>query len=305
MNSSNKVLIVGSMAFDDLELPSGTFKDVVGGSATYGAAASSLFAPTQIVGVVGDDFPDETLDRLSSRGVDVAGVERSEGKTFRWSGRYADDLSSRETLDTQLNVFADFRPKIPDSYREAEYLLLGNIHPELQLEVLAQVRRPRFVAADTMNFWIEGERKALLEVLGRIDMLIINDEEVRLLSGDHNIKRGAQNILKMGPKRLIVKRGDAGALLFDGEDVFFSPAIPLDPEIDPTGAGDTFAGALVGHLAKTDAVDGSGARRAVLTGSAVASFCVQGVGTENVLEQDEQGVMARIDALLQMLSVER
>lgn len=305
MNASkNEVLIVGSMAFDDLELPSGSHTDVVGGSATYASIACSLLAPTRIVGVVGEDFPADTLHGLKQRGIDIEGVEQVKGKTFRWKGRYAKDLASRETLDTQLNVFADFRPKIPAAYRSSPYLFLGNIHPALQLEVLSQVERPRFVAADTMNFWIQGERELLLQVLQKIDMLVINDEELRLLAQDHNLKRGAKAVRQMGPKRLIVKRGDAGALLFDQEETFFSPAIPLEHEVDPTGAGDTFAGALMGHFARASATAPTVARQAVVTGSAVASFCVQGVGATEVLKKSAADVDARIDVLKGMLRAE-
>jgi sugar/nucleoside kinase (ribokinase family) len=194
------LLIVGSMAFDDLDLPSTQARDVVGGSATYAALASNLFAPARIVAVVGEDFPEEVLSKLSERGIDVSGIERASGKTFRWWGRYADNLASRTTLDTQLNVFADFRPALPPAFCDSPFVMLGNIHPALQLEVLAQVRSPRFVVADTMNFWIEGERKLLGEVLAKLDLLVINDEELRQLSGIHNIRRAARAVLALGPK---------------------------------------------------------------------------------------------------------
>jgi sugar/nucleoside kinase (ribokinase family) len=235
--TADHVLIVGSMAFDDLELPSVNAKDVVGGAATYAAYAASLFSPVRIVAVVGEDFPGAVLEELTGRDVDVSGVERAKGKTFRWAGRYASNLASRETLDTQLNVFADFRPKLPASFVDSPFVLLGNIQPQLQLDVLAQVKAPRFVAADTMNFWISGERKKLGEVLSKIDTLMINDEELRELAEIHNIRRAAAAVLKLGPKRLIVKRGEYGAMLFDNEGVFFTPAYPLEDELDPTGAG--------------------------------------------------------------------
>jgi sugar/nucleoside kinase (ribokinase family) len=273
------LLIVGSMAFDDLDLPTEKARDVVGGSATYAALAASHFVPVRIVAIVGDDFPKTALDDLARRNVDVSGVERAPGRTFRWWGRYADDLSSRTTLDTQLNVFADFKPKLPHNYTDSPYLFLGNIHPALQLDVLAQVRTPRLVAADTMNFWIEGERRLLGEVLKKLDLLIVNDEEVRELAGVRNVSRAARAVLAMGPKKVVVKRGEYGALLFDSEGAFFVPAYPLEEEVDPTGAGDSFAGALLGVLAESGSFDHRTLRRALHTASTVASFCVEGVGT--------------------------
>jgi sugar/nucleoside kinase (ribokinase family) len=294
---ADNVLIVGSMAFDDLELPSGNAKDVIGGAATYAAYAASLFAPVRIVAVVGEDFPRSVLEELAERDVDCAGVEQAKGKTFRWSGRYAANLASRETLDTQLNVFADFRPKLPPSFADSAYVLLGNIQPQLQLDVLAQIKAPRFVAADTMNFWISGERKKLGEVLSKIDTLMINDEELRELAEIHNIRRAAAAVRKLGPKRLIVKRGEHGAMLFDDEGVFFTPAYPLEDEIDPTGAGDSFAGALLGYLAAAGSLDGASLRRGLTLASAVASFCVEGVGPSKLKAVQRADVMIRLEAL--------
>jgi sugar/nucleoside kinase (ribokinase family) len=291
------LLIVGSMAFDDLDLPSGQARDVVGGSATYAALAASHFAPVRIVAVVGEDFPAATLDDLGKRGVDVAGVERAQGKTFRWWGRYAADLQSRTTLDTQLNVFADFKPKLPSGFSDSPYLFLGNIHPALQLDVLAQVRSPRLVAADTMNFWIEGERKLLGEVLKKLDLLVVNDEELRQLAGIHNVSRAARAVLQMGPKKLVVKRGEYGALLFDAEGCFFVPAYPLEEEVDPTGAGDSFAGALLGVLAEAGSVERPVLRRALHTASTVASFCVEGIGTKSLAALTRDTIRARQAAL--------
>ncbi|MBN1607991.1 MAG: sugar kinase [Polyangiaceae bacterium] len=297
------VLIVGSMAFDDLELPSTSATDVVGGSATYAALAASLFAPARVVAIVGRDFPESTFAELRGRGVDMQGVIRADGRTFRWSGRYASDLSSRTTLDTQLNVFAHFRPKLPAAYQDSQIVLLGNIHPELQLEVLDQVRAPRIVAADTMNYWIDGERPALLRVLARIDTLIINDEELRQLAGQHNIRLAARAVQELGPQRLIVKRGEHGALLFDETGVFVVPAFPLDTEIDPTGAGDTFAGALLGHLATRLTNDAPDLRLSLLTAAAVASFCVQGVGTTRLTALDRSQLAERISELRSLIDV--
>lgn len=302
--SDNPVLIVGSMAFDDLELPSGSEKDVVGGSATYASVAATLYTAARVVAVVGDDFPAETVARLKSRGVDVDGIERAKGKTFRWVGRYAQNLASRETLDTQLNVFADFRPKLPAAYQGSRIVLLGNIHPALQLEVLAQTTSPELVVADTMNFWISGERKLLLDVLAKVDALVINDEELRQLSGEHNLKRGAQAVLRMGPKRLVVKRGDAGAMLFDADGIFFAPAYPLETEIDPTGAGDTFAGAVLGFLAREHKLDAATWRKALLAGATVASFCVEGVGTKRIFDVTHQTLAERLRDLMKILHAE-
>jgi len=294
---ASPVLIVGSMAFDDLDLPSGNEKDVVGGSATYAAYSAALFAPVQIVAVVGSDFPQATLTDLARAGVDCAGVEKAEGKTFRWAGRYAANLASRTTLDTQLNVFADFQPKLPTNFSTTPFVLLGNIHPALQLDVLAQAQKPRLVAADTMNFWIEGERKVLGEVLSKIDLLIINDEELRQLAEDHNVKRAAKKVLAMGPKRLVVKRGECGAMLFDDHGVFFAPAYPLENEVDPTGAGDTFAGALLGYLANVGELDAGAFRRALMMAGCVASFCVEDVGTRRTSKLNQAQVAARLEEL--------
>ncbi|HEY6557115.1 MAG TPA: PfkB family carbohydrate kinase [Polyangiaceae bacterium] len=302
--NSSPVLIVGSMAFDDLELPSGNAKDVVGGSATYAAIAASLFAPVRAVAVVGDDFPDAVLKDLSGRGVDVSGVERAAGKTFRWAGRYSENLASRVTLDTQLNVFADFSPKLPARFKDSPFVLLGNIHPALQLDVLSQIQNPRFVAADTMNFWISGERKALGDVLKRIDTLVINDEELRELAEIHNIKRAAAAVRALGPKRLVVKRGEYGSMLFDEHGVFFVPAFPLEDEVDPTGAGDSFAGGLLGCLASSASLDGQALRRALMMASAVASFCVEGVGTKQLTSISRELVLSRLESLRSLVHLE-
>jgi sugar/nucleoside kinase (ribokinase family) len=296
-NRAQPLLIVGSVAFDDLELPSGSFPNTLGGAATYAAYAASLFAPVQVVGVVGQDFPESVLDQLRGRGVDTAGIERRAGKTFRWAGRYADNLGSRTTLDTQLNVFADFRPRLPESYCDTPFVMLGNIQPALQLEVLAQAKSPRLVAADTMNFWISGERPALCEVLSKVDLLMINDEELRQLAEDHNIKRAARSVMKLGPKRLIVKRGEYGALLFDNHSTFFAPAYPLETEVDPTGAGDTFAGALLGYLAQSDGLDEGTIRRAVMIAATVASFCIEDVGPKRLATLTQAEIAQRLEEL--------
>ena len=297
------LLIVGSMAFDDLELPTVNAKNVVGGSATYSAYAASLFAPVRIVAVVGEDFPARDIEALAKRGVDLEGVERARGKTFRWAGRYDSILASRVTLDTQLNVFADFRPKLPKAYQDSPFVLLGNIHPALQGEVLDQVANARLVVADTMNFWIEGEPDALAAVLRRIHVLVINEEEARQLSGQHNICKAARDILRRGPKRLIIKRGEYGALLFDGESTFFAPAFPLEEVVDPTGAGDTFAGAFAGYLARTGDVSGASLRRAIMVGSSAASFCVEAVGTARLGRLTLSEMQTRLNAFKNLMAV--
>jgi sugar/nucleoside kinase (ribokinase family) len=296
-SSAEAVLIVGSMAFDDLELPTENAKDVIGGSATYAGLAVSLFAPARVVAVVGDDFPETAVQHLRDKGVDCEGIERASGKTFRWAGRYSKNLTSRETLDTQLNVFADFRPKLPPSYRKSPFLLLGNIHPSLQLDVLGQVDNPRLVAADTMNFWISGERPTLTKLLAKIDTLVINDEELRQLAEDHNVRRAAAKVRAMGPSRLVVKRGEYGAMLFDEHGMFFTPSFPLEDEIDPTGAGDTFAGALLGYLAREGTIDKSSLRLAMMVAATVASFSVEGVGTNRLSLLDRDQVAKRLAEL--------
>lgn len=293
----DSVVIVGSMALDDLELPTTSAKNVLGGAATYASLAASLFAPARVVAIVGEDFADRDLDILQKRKVDTDGIERGKGKTFRWAGRYDANLCSRTTLDTQLNVFAEFRPKLPKHYRNSEFLLLANIHPDLQLEVLDQVERPKLTFADTMNFWIEGQPEALAKVLERVDVLVINDEEARQLSGTYALPKAARAILQHGPKQLIIKRGEHGALLVDQTGMFWVPAVPLDEVVDPTGAGDTFAGAMVGYLAMTGDLSPMGLRRAVFVGTAVASFCVQAVGTAKLLGLKREDVVARLEQL--------
>jgi sugar/nucleoside kinase (ribokinase family) len=298
VNPSAPILIVGSMAFDDLELPSINARDVIGGSATYSAFAASTFAPVRVVAVVGDDFPAAPLSAMRLRGIDTAGIERAQGKTFRWAGRYDRDLVHRTTLATELNVFASFSPKIPPSYRDTPIVLLGNIHPQLQLEVLDQIDKPRLVIADTMNFWIEREPSAVEAMLKRIDTLVVNDEEARQLSGKHNLRRAAREILDRGPKRLIIKRGEHGALLFDEHGVFAAPGFPLEDEIDPTGAGDSFAGGFVGYLATEPSLRSITLRRAMIYATATASFCVEAVGTTKVASLSQSDVAARVRAIV-------
>lgn len=296
MNQRAPVLIVGSMAFDDLELPSGSFKNTVGGSATYATFAATAYARARVVAVVGDDFPEEVLRTLAARGAEVEGIERASGKTFRWAGRYDADLVGRETLDTQLNVFADFQPKIPEGFRSSPIVLLGNIHPQLQSDVLDAMTAPELVVADTMNFWITGEPEKLAALLPRVGVLIINDEEARQLSGVHNIRRAATEIRKRGPHTLIIKRGEHGALLFDETGIFAVPGYPLEDVVDPTGAGDSFAGGFVGYLAShvEQGLSPRVMRDAMIHGTATASYCVEAVGTRKVSELIAGDVEARV-----------
>lgn len=296
MTARAPALIVGSMAFDDLELPTGTFKDTVGGSATFAAFAASIFTETRVVAVVGDDFPKDMVTLLEQKGVKTEGIEHAEGKTFRWAGRYDADLCGRTTLDTQLNVFAGFQPKIPDAFKASPFVLLGNIHPALQSDVLDRIDQPKLVIADTMNFWIQGEPKALAALLPRVDILIINDEEARELSGIHNIKKAAQDVKKRGPKHVIIKRGEHGALLFDDHGIFAAPGFPLEDVVDPTGAGDSFAGGFLGSIAKegVGAIGHAAFRRAMIAGTATASHCVEAVGTVGVSRLTTSDVERRV-----------
>jgi sugar/nucleoside kinase (ribokinase family) len=266
--------VVGSVALDSISTPFGETEDALGGSAVYFSVAASLLTGVRVVGVVGDDYPMSRLNAIGARGIDLTGVERASGESFRWKGKYAFDLSSRETLETRLGVFADFRPKIPASFTETPFVFLGNIHPDLQLAVLAQMSSPRLVACDTMNFWIDNARDRLMEVLKRVDLLVVNDEEIRQLSGDWNVHRAARWVLERGPKRVVVKRGEHGALLVEAGRSFFCPAYPLEEVFDPTGAGDSFAGGFLGYLARTGDLSSDGLRRAMVYGSAMGSFAV-------------------------------
>jgi sugar/nucleoside kinase (ribokinase family) len=301
---SEHLLIVGSIAFDDLDMPSGQHRDVVGGAATYAALAASLLCPSRVrvVGVIGEDFPEPTLADMRRRGIDTSGVERAAGRTFRWHGRYSADLASRTTLDTQLNVFADFSPTVREEHQATPYVLLGNIHPELQCRVLGQMRRPRLVAADTMNFWIEREPAGLAKMLSQIDLLIINDEEARQLSGVHNLVRAAADIRKRGPKALVIKRGEFGALLFDEDGAFFVPAYPLEDVADPTGAGDSFAGGLMGFLASHGDASPVALRQAMFFASALGSFCVEGIGPSRLLAANRSDLAGRIAAFARLVN---
>ena len=295
-----KMLVVGSVAFDTLHHSFGSFPKVLGGSATYASLAASVFTDVQLVGVVGQDFPADAMAMLRSRGVDLEGLEIADGKTFHWEGRYSEDLTSRTSLATDLNVFADFHPKIPESFRDTPFVLLGNIDPDLQIEVLDQVRKPVLVVADTMNFWIDGKLDALKKMLARVDLLVINEEEARQLAGAHQIKTVARRLMDMGPARLVIKQGEYGALLFDRDDVFSAPALPLDDVRDPTGAGDTFAGGMLGYIAKVESLSPDTLRRAVIYGSVLASACVESVAVDGLAATTADDVSARFYSFKQL-----
>lgn len=273
-----KLLVVGSVALDSIITPFGEVTDALGGSAVYFSTAASLLTPVQVVGVVGDDYPMAELKQLAGRGVDISGIETAKGESFRWKGKYSFDLASRETLETRLGVFADFNPKIPASFADAPFVLLGNIHPELQLSVLNQMKSPKLVACDTMNYWIDSARARLMDVLQRVNLLIINDEEIRQLSGDWNVHRAAKWVLGQGPQRVVVKRGEHGALLVEQDRSFYCPAYPLEEVFDPTGAGDSFAGGFLGYIARTGDTSNNGLRRAMVYGAAMGSFAVSKFG---------------------------
>jgi sugar/nucleoside kinase (ribokinase family) len=273
--SSPPVLIVGSVAFDSVKTPLGEVDNVLGGAAVYSATAAAFFSPVQLVGVVGQDFPSEHLDFLRSRGVDLTGLQVQPGETFRWKGFYDFDVNQAHSLETHLNVFENFRPALPDSYRDAQYVFLANIDPELQLEVLDQVRAPRLTLCDTMNFWIQGKRDALLEVLRRVDVAFMNDAEVRELCGTFSLVKAARQVMSYGPKTVIVKKGEHGAVMFTEGSHFSAPSYPLEEVKDPTGAGDTFEGGFIGYLAHADQMTEVNMRKAVIYGSVLASFNVE------------------------------
>ncbi|HEY0046615.1 MAG TPA: PfkB family carbohydrate kinase [Flavobacterium sp.] len=293
----NKLLIVGTVAFDAIETPFGKTDKILGGAATYiGLSASNFNIDSAIVSVVGDDFPQEYLDLLSQKRIDVSAIEVVEGgKTFFWSGRYHNDLNSRDTLDTQLNVLADFQPKVPIAYNCADIVMLGNLHPLVQSSVLDQMKeRPKLVILDTMNFWMDCALTELLEVIARVDVITINDEEARQLSGEYSLLRAAIKIQTMGPKFVVIKKGEHGALIFHEKDIFFAPALPLEEVFDPTGAGDTFAGGFAGYLAQSGDVSFESMKNAIVYGSNLASFCVEKFGTERMQDLKKEEVVTRL-----------
>jgi sugar/nucleoside kinase (ribokinase family) len=269
------LLVVGSVALDSVKTPFGEATDVLGGSATFFSVAASYFTSVNVVATIGEDFPPEHIDFLRGRGVDVAGIETGRGKTFRWRGEYSYQLNEAKTLETQLNVFERFAPRVPEAYRNPSLVFLANIDPTLQRDVLGQVRRPKIVACDTMNFWISGKKPDLERTLKEVDILIINDGEARQLAGEVNLVKASRAIMGLGPQTVIIKRGEYGALLFSGSQVFAAPAFPLEHVFDPTGAGDSFAGGFLGHLAKHPSLDRANLCKAVIFGSVLASFCVE------------------------------
>lgn len=288
-----KLLVVGSVALDTVRTPFGEASEVLGGSATYFATSASYFTSVDLIAVVGQDFPEQHLTFLKSRGIDLAGLERRSGETFRWKGEYTHQLNEAHTLDTRLNVFETFRPKIPEQYQSPDMLFLGNIDPELQWDVLQQVKRPKLVACDTMNFWIERKREALWKVLERIDILIINDGEARALGQHPNLTQVAKLVLSRGPKHLIIKRGEYGVLMFNQKQIFGAPAFPLEQVKDPTGAGDTFAGGFMGYLAATGNLSDASFRQATIFGSVMASFTVEAFSLERLRALDYKEIEAR------------
>ncbi len=301
------LIAVGTMAFDAIETPFGKTDKIIGGSATYVAyAASNFIKPVQQVSIVGFDFPAEEMDELKKRGVALEGVEIVSGKkSFFWSGRYHEDMNSRDTLVTDLNVLADFNPKIPDAYHGAEFLMLGNLVPAVQMSVINQLsKRPRLIAMDTMNFWMETAMSDLEAVLKKVDLLMVNDAEARQLTGQFSLVKAAKTILNMGPKFLVIKKGEHGALLFHGDMVFFAPALPLEDVFDPTGAGDTFAGGFMGHLAKTGDISFDNMKRAIIVGSAMASFCVEKFGPTRLKEITRDDIDRRVQQFKDLVNFE-
>lgn len=298
-----KLLIVGTLAFDAIETPFGKTDKILGGAATFiGLAASHFKTDAAIVSVVGDDFPNEYLDLLKDRGVDLSGVEIVPGgKTFFWSGRYHNDLNKRDTLVTELNVLADFDPKVPANYRDADILMLGNLHPQVQLQVIEQMEpSPKLVVLDTMNFWMEHTWDTLMEVIKRCDVITINDEEARQLSGEYSLVKAAAKISEMGPRFVVIKKGENGALLFEEDRIFFAPALPLEEVFDPTGAGDTFAGGFSGYLAQSGNLSFDQLKNAIIHGSNLASFCVERFGTERLQEVTSGELAERLEAFREL-----
>ncbi len=300
-SANRSILVVGSVALDDIDGPFGLHPDLLGGSASFIARAASYWTNNvSVVAVVGDDFPQRYLDEMDALGIDVTGVERREGETFHWKGKYSNDLASRETLDTRLGVFAQFTPRLANLHREAELVFLGNIDPILQRDVVEQTEAPLLVAADTMNFWIGGKRSELLRTLKKVTTLLVNDEEARELAEEHNLRKAAAGILKMGPTSVVIKRGDAGALLFHGGGVFGVPALPLEDVRDPTGAGDSFAGGFMGYLAYAGNLEPGTVRTAMIVGSVMASFAVEKFSVDGLRGLTKDGIQERIDAFTEL-----
>jgi len=297
------LLVVGSLGLDDIETPFGKVESVLGGSASYFSIAAGMFTDVNVVAVVGQDFPESHLDLLRSKGVNLNGVQKAEGNTFRWQGRYGYDLGDPKTLGTYLNVFETFDPKIPDEYKKSEYVFLANIDPELQLKVLKQVIDPKLVACDTMNFWIENKKDALLEVLKHVDILIINDSEARELGHDSFITKAARNIIDLGPRILIIKRGEYGALKFSNKGIFWAPSYPLEEVLDPTGAGDSFAGGFMGYISHENEITSTNLKKSVVYGCVVASFTVEDFSVNRLAKLRDEELKKRHSAFMGLTNV--
>jgi sugar/nucleoside kinase (ribokinase family) len=298
------LLVVGSVALDSVETPFGKAENVIGGSGTFFSASAMHLVPVQLVGVVGSDYPVEKLEPLRARGVDLAGLEHADGSSFRWRGRYRHDLNAAETLETHLGVFSRFSPKIPEQFRRAPFVFLANIDPRLQLDVLRQVERPQFVACDTMNFWIESRRPELLELLKHVDLVTVNEGEARQLTETYNLVKAARWIMQRGPTVVVIKKGENGAYLFKDREIFFAPAYPLEEVFDPTGAGDAFAGGLMGYLARARSFGPAELRRAVIYGSALGSFAVERFSVGRLLEIGPDDIASRVGAFRHLVAFE-
>jgi len=298
------LVVVGTMAFDAIETPFGKSDKIIGGAATYIAWCASNFTPVKQISVVGGDFPEEELQALADRQVDLEGVQiKKDEKSFFWSGKYHMDMNTRDTLDTQLNVLANFQPVVPDSYQDCEFLMLGNLVPAVQRSVITQLKnRPRLIVMDTMNFWMEVAMDELKATIAMVDVLMVNDSEARQLSGDYSLVRAAATIMQMGPKYVIIKKGEHGALLFHENKVFFAPALPLEEVFDPTGAGDTFAGGFIGHLARTKDISFENMKTAIIIGSAMASYCVEKFGTQRLRELAKEDIANRLSDFVQLVN---
>ncbi len=309
MKRTNDVLVIGSVAFDAIETPFGKTDKIIGGAATYISLAASYLnraGKTHLVGIVGDDFPQSGLDMFAEKGIDTKGLEIKEGgKTFFWSGKYHNDMNSRDTLVTELNVLAEFDPVLPEEYRSIPYLMLGNLEPRIQKSVIEQMEvRPELIVMDTMDFWIDSFRDDLLETLKLVDVISINDEEARQLSGEYSLVKASRKILAMGPKVVVIKKGEHGALLFNDHQVYFAPALPLEDVFDPTGAGDTFAGGFIGHLANVGGTEFDEMKRAILFGSALASFCVEKFGLERLENLSGEEISGRLREFIDLVQID-
>lgn len=298
------LLTIGTVAFDAIETPFGKTDKIIGGAATYISLSASFFTKNVgLVSVVGGDFPEQTINMFKDKKIDVTGLEiQKENKTFFWSGKYHTDMNTRDTIDTQLNVLATFNPIVPQNWKNADFLMLGNLMPKLQLDIIKQMStRPKLIVMDTMNFWMESMMDELLKTIAMVDVLTINDEEARLLTGEYSLVKAAQKILTLGPKYLIIKKGEHGALLFNNKQVFFAPALPLEDVFDPTGAGDTFAGGFIGYIVKSRDVSFDNMKRAIIYGSAMASFCVEKFGIENLLDLSDEQVENRVQDFIDLV----